>query len=101
SWLAVLIQYSDRWRGVFLRRYTCPPLARLSSHQKSKCKNGRDPKNQACSIRYFHIIGPLLRASIEDIVRRNAAGTLRFDNRNSAQSPAKKASGIFQQQRQN
>ena len=101
GWLAVLIQYSDRWRGVFLRRYTCPPLARFSSHQKSECKNGRDPKNQPCCIRYFHTIGPLLRASIQDIVCRNAADALRFSNRNIAQSPAKKASGIFQQQRQN
>ena len=71
SRLAVLIQYSDRWRGVFLRRYTCPPLARFSSHQKSECKNGRDPKNQPCCIRYFHTIGPLLRASIQDIVVSN------------------------------
>ncbi len=32
---------------------------------------------------------------------RNAADALRFNNRNIAQAPARKASGIFRQQRQN
>jgi len=99
GWLAVLIDNSEWRRTPFVRR-TCAPLARFSAHQKSDRKNGCDPKNQPCCIRYFHVV-VLLRASIRDLIVSNAADALRFSNRNIAQAPAKKASRIFKQQRQN
>jgi len=71
-----------------------PPLARFSPHQNSRGKNGCDPKNQPCCIRYFHIVGPLLRASVPDFCRI-AANALRFGADDIAQAPAKKASRIL------
>ena len=61
---AVLID-NAQGRALCVRRI-CSPLARFSPHQKSKCKNGCEPKNHPCCIRCFHSVGPVLRASVRD-----------------------------------
>ena len=73
-------------------------LAGFSPHQNSKRKDSCDAKNQPCCIRYFHTVGSLLCASATRFLCRIAAGALRFNVRDIAQTPAKKASRIFKRE---
>ena len=91
---AVLIKNPQR-RCAFAVWRACAFFAGFSPHQNSKRKDSCDPKNQPCCIRYFHTVGSLLRASATSFLCRIAAGALRFNSRDIAQTRAKKASRIF------
>ena len=70
GWPAVLINNPQR-RCAFAVWRVCAFFPRFSPHQNSNRKNGRDPKNQPCCIRYFHTIDPFPRASVRDFLVSN------------------------------
>ena len=90
---AVLIDNAQR-RSLHVRDI-CSLLARFSSDEESNRKNGREPKNQPCCIRCFHMVVFFTRQHSGYLRVETPLTLCGSSKRNIAQASPKKASRIF------